>query len=77
LWQQVDISKNLSGMLSNRSINEKLQSSSEQPMASKITQVTFPSIAKRSSNLAGGNSAMVISTSTTSSKVAKEVCLGW
>jgi hypothetical protein len=71
LWQQVDISQILSGMLSTRSINEKLQSSSEQPMASKITQVTFPSKAKRLSNLAGGNSAVVISTFATSSKVAR------
>jgi hypothetical protein len=77
LWQQVDISQILSCMLSSRSINEKLQSSSEQPMASKITQVTFLSRAKRSSNLASGNSAVVISTYAISSKVAKEVCLGW
>jgi hypothetical protein len=77
LWQQVDISQILSGMLSRRSINEKLQSSSEQLMASKIIQVTFLSRAKRSNNLVGGNSAVVISMSATSSKVAKEVCLGW
>jgi hypothetical protein len=45
-------------------------------MASKITQVTFPNRAKSSSNLVGGNSIMVISTSITSFEATEEVCLG-
>jgi hypothetical protein len=61
-------------MVSSRSINVKLQSSSEQPMASKITQVAFPIRAKSSSNPSNGNSTLVISASVASSKAAKEVC---
>jgi len=79
LWQQVDkieidILPIFSGMLSSIFVNAKLRSSSEQPMASRIIQITFPSRTKSSSNPSSGNSTMVISMSVASSEATKEVC---
>jgi hypothetical protein len=60
-------------MLSSKSINAKLQSSNEQMMAFRIIQITFPNKAKSLGNPSGGNSIVVKSVSTASSKTTKEV----